>query len=309
MSVVKVIRPDTGFAQIPNEFAEDLRLSEAAVAVGLFLASRWNDYRFRPEDIRKTFSKRPGKTRGRDWWRRVSNELESAGYMRLTVSHGTNGRFVSEWSFCVIGFPEDDPDGGSAAAGSADSGEPAVGSADSGTPDTYTQQGFSQEGFTQHETTTTRAMVSGGASEKSSWKTEELMLDRYIAAHRDDLAELLGNLPLGHAQDIADELAGAMHKASLGERPPIGSVYRWVKSMVKRLGKGDFKLELGKAIRATRAEQLAEASRLSKERESASRNTELSRACIRQGLDAIAKGKRNLHSKRVVQRGKDVGSL
>jgi len=38
MAVIKVIAPDPGYAQIPNAFCFDKRLSEHATAVGLFLA-------------------------------------------------------------------------------------------------------------------------------------------------------------------------------------------------------------------------------------------------------------------------------
>lgn len=107
MSANKVLRPDSGFAPIPNSFAEDPRLSESAVAVGLYLASRGDGFRIRPVDIQAQFSKRPGKPKGREWWARVADELKAANYMALSRTHSADGKFESDWIFCVQGLPLD----------------------------------------------------------------------------------------------------------------------------------------------------------------------------------------------------------
>lgn len=254
MGVVKVIRPDTGFAQIPNRFAEDYRLSEDAVAVGLYLASRWDGYRISPEQIRFEFSKRPGKTRGRDWWKRVSGELNLAGYMRLSRTHGEGGRFVSNWIFCISGIADCEDRQRSAAADSADRGEPASGSPAGGTASTYTQEGFSQEGFTQQRTTTTHVATrrGSGKSAMSRIAGPDLLFDRYVLHHRELLTEMLHEIPIDTAQAIVDELAGAERKASMGQRSKVVSIRGWVSKMIELAARGKFVPDLGKLVHENR---------------------------------------------------------
>lgn len=127
MSVVKVNKLKPGWEPIPNSFACDLRLSEDAVAVGLWLSIKPEGWQVRPAVIQAEFSRRPGKIRGKEWWSRVSAELKIAGYLRLNACKDAKGQFSSSWDFCVsglstsfteVGFDDD----GSADHGSAGSG-------------------------------------------------------------------------------------------------------------------------------------------------------------------------------------------
>jgi hypothetical protein len=127
MSITKVQKLVAGWEPIPNAFANDLRLSSDAVAVGLWLAIKPAGWQVRPVAIQAEFSRRPGKLRGRDWWARVSGELKDAGYLKLKRSKDAKGQFATNWDFCVFGLSEsgadmDTADDGSATHGSHDSG-------------------------------------------------------------------------------------------------------------------------------------------------------------------------------------------
>jgi len=126
MSVIKVNKLKPGWEPIPNAFASDLRLSEDAVAVGLWLAIKPNGWRVIPSVIQSEFSKRPGKKRGKDWWARVSAELRTAGYLQLNSGRDSNGNFFSSWDFCASGLSA------STEVGSADDGSAAHGLPDTG---------------------------------------------------------------------------------------------------------------------------------------------------------------------------------
>lgn len=122
MTIIRVNKLIPGWEAIPNNFANDLRLSADAVAVGLWLATKPAGWQVRPVVIQDEFSRRPGKVRGRDWWARVSSELKSAGYMRLTRIKDAKGQFASRWDFCVFGLDAYDTNVGLADDGSAVSG-------------------------------------------------------------------------------------------------------------------------------------------------------------------------------------------
>lgn len=250
MSVIKVVRPETGYAQIPNLFAEDPRLSEAAVAVGLFLATRWHGYQIRPVEIQSKFSERPGKPRGREWWARVSNELKSANYMWLNRIHGEDGKFASDWIFCILGLPDE-----YAARGSADAGSAHIGSANTGSTAARSDSTYTQEGLTQEETTTTttRAQRGGGGGSTDF----SLIFERSTERHRGLLASLLRGTPLepDAIQNILDELVGVLDAASQGRHPGIRNVRGWVTHMIQQSQAGTFILDFGRAIQIRREHQ------------------------------------------------------
>lgn len=129
MSIIRPVKPKPGWELIPNHFAEDTSLSEDAVAVGLWLATKPNGWEVRPAAIQAAFSRRPGKPRGREWWARISTELRNANYLRLSRIHGDGGKFSSVWDFNVFGFGDNVADSGSAVVGSAGIGSAVVGSA------------------------------------------------------------------------------------------------------------------------------------------------------------------------------------
>lgn len=129
MSIIRVEKLVPGWEAIPNNFANDLRLSEDAVAVGLWLATKPAGWQVRPAVIQSEFSRRPGKLRGRDWWGRVSGELKDAGYLKLNRTKDTKGQFSSSWDYCVFGLGESNSNAGSADDGSAAHGLPDTGSA------------------------------------------------------------------------------------------------------------------------------------------------------------------------------------
>ncbi len=274
MSVIKVVRPETGFAQIPNSFAEDPRLSEAAIAVGLFLATRWDGYKIRPVEIQAKFSERPGKPRGREWWARVANELKSANYMWLNRIHGENGKFASDWIFCILGLPNEFPRGGSADVGSA-----SIGSAHVGSTASRTDSKYLQEGVTQQKTTTTttstwlqssiplstaaryptppQARGSGGDSgEKRTINLERLFVESSLSDLAPALLQIIqksGVLDLQLSQDLFDELAGAIEAARRGERKQIARPQEWFRRLLAESREGKFDRTYCKVVQRRRA--------------------------------------------------------
>lgn len=272
MSVIKVIRPDTGFAQIPNKFAEDSRLSEHATSVGLFLGTRWDGYKIRPSEIQAKFSERPGKPRGREWWARVANELKAANYMWLSRTHGEDGKFVSDWIFCILGLPDGYPKSGSADSGSANTGTAHAGRAASRTNSEYLQEGVSQQETT---TTTTRGLQSlvpastvanqrtppqarGGSDsiERPVIVLEELSVESSLGDLAPDLIQILQKshvFDLQLSQDLFDELSGAIEAARRGERKQIARPQEWFRRLLAENREGKFDRKYCKVIQRRRA--------------------------------------------------------
>ncbi|NMV37022.1 hypothetical protein [Ralstonia insidiosa] len=104
---------------------------------------------------------------------------------------------------------------------------------------------------TNAETTTTTALHNdiGGPPLVS-----HLIFDRTVSQHRKLLTALLARLPVEAAQDIADELAGALEEVSRGKRIAISSIRGWVLDLVQRWQAGSFQLDSGKTVQARRAE-------------------------------------------------------
>jgi hypothetical protein len=248
MSVIKVIRPDTGFAQIPNKFAEDPRLSEAAVAVALFLATRWDGYKIRPAEIQAKFSERPGKPRGREWWARVANELKSANYMWLNRIHGEDGKFVSDWIFCILGLPESPSRSGTADVGSAGIGCASPGIAAAGEGSECIQQGVVQKEKTTTTTTTTSQRVDrlprakSVAAHPNSSSSSGLAFETSIQNMKEQLLQIISSSSVTPllAQQLLDELAGVIEASKRGERTPLGAPIGWFRQLVKKAVAGEF---------------------------------------------------------------------
>jgi hypothetical protein len=248
MSVIKVRTPDTGFAQIPNKFAEDERLSTCATAVGLLLATFRDGTPIRPKDIQAIFSKRPGKPRGREWWARVASELKSAGYMWLNRTHAGNGQFVSDWIFCISGLSDLPTGGGTANVGSAGTGSSSTGLAVRGDGSKCLQQGVVQQVKT---TTTTTASPKASFLQhrkatalqaNSSRSGSDLVFEESIDGMSDQLLAVISSSSLDPelAQQLLDELAGVLEAGKRGERTPIGAPIGWFRQLVKKALAGEF---------------------------------------------------------------------
>lgn len=84
--------------------------------------------------------------------------------------------------------------------------------------------------------------------------TSRLIFDRTVSQHRELLTALLADLPVEAAQNIADELAGALEEVSHGKREAISNVRGWVIELVQRWRANSFQLDSGKTVQARRAE-------------------------------------------------------
>jgi hypothetical protein len=247
MSVIKVRTPDTGFAQIPNKFAEDERLSTCATAVGLLLATFRDGTPIRPKDIQAIFSKRPGKPRGREWWARVASELKSAGYMWLNRTHAGNGQFVSDWIFCISGLSDLPTGSGTASVGSAGTGSASTGVAVGGDNSKCLQQGVVQQVKTTTTTTASPKLVrpphpKAAPPQNSSRSGSDLVFEESIDGMSDQLLAILStsSLDLQLAQQLIDELAGVLEAGKRGERTPIGAPIGWFRQLVRKALAGEF---------------------------------------------------------------------
>jgi len=262
MSIIRNIKPKSGWELIPNRFAEDLALSEDAVAVGLWLACKPSNWEVRPAFIQSEFSKRPGKPRGREWWSRVSGELKSSGYLRLYRMKDSDGKFSSLWDFCVQGLEDDFAMGGSADTGSADTGLPNSGPATGGSHYQSKQHSNNQYSDNQDSTTTTTTNIAPQA--RSSSKNENFDNLKIEPVLTKLLPELLKVIEKEHideietAQDFLDELAGSIEAAQRGEREKIGSPPGWLRRVIARYRRGEFDRNYCETIQARRARKSQE---------------------------------------------------
>lgn len=92
----------------------------------------------------------------------------------------------------------------------------------------------------------------GGSGGEDAGGCMSLILERAVRPHHDLLNTLLASCPAEVAQEIVDELAGALEAASTGKRQPIKSVRGWVKAVVQQHRIGQFSPDLGLAIVARR---------------------------------------------------------
>jgi len=92
----------------------------------------------------------------------------------------------------------------------------------------------------------------GGSGGEDAVGCVSLILERTVRPHQDVLNTLLAGVPAEVAQEIVDELAGALEAASTGKRQPIKSVRGWVKAVVQQHRIGQFSPDLGLAIVARR---------------------------------------------------------
>lgn len=79
-----------------------------------------------------------------------------------------------------------------------------------------------------------------------------LIFERSVWPHKGLLNTLLVGVPADVAQQIVDELAGALEGVSTGKRQPIKSVRGWVKAIVQQHHIGQFSPDLGRAVAARR---------------------------------------------------------
>lgn len=273
MSVIKVRKLDPGYAQIPNSFARDERLSEAALAVGLFLQTCPDGTKICPTDIQELFSQRPGKPRGREWWARVAGELKSARYLWLSRTHRNDGKFSSDWIFCITGIPDEYFDGGSAAVGSPASGSDAGGTTASGSDSTYIKEEVVDKKTTT--TTTARKQEALRDSEKNRGGSEfiegqmqgvlgSLIFEKNISALRDDLLKILKQAesvdPISF-QDLLDELSGALEAGARGERQAVVVPLKWFRRLIEKAAQGEFDRTFCKATQRRRMDRIAAAER------------------------------------------------
>ncbi|WP_155634269.1 hypothetical protein [Burkholderia cepacia] len=91
-----------------------------------------------------------------------------------------------------------------------------------------------------------------------------LILERSVRPHHSLLNTLLAGVPVDVAQQIVDELAGALEAVAAGKRQPIKSVSGWVKAVVRQHRIGQFSPDLGRSI-ATRRGRTSVAGNLSNE--------------------------------------------
>src|SRR3989339_719425 len=85
MSIVRIQKPEKGWEIIPNEFVNDFRLSVDAVAVGIWLACKPQNWQVRPSAIQTEFSGRPGKPRGGGWGTRAATARGGGVFDNLII--------------------------------------------------------------------------------------------------------------------------------------------------------------------------------------------------------------------------------
>lgn len=149
-----------------------------------------------------------------------------------------------------------------------------------GSTDTDKQEGLSPsitettaETSSTTTATRTRAPLAHAITEDSSGvggsggedaECMNLILERSVRPHHGLLNTLLAGVPVDVAQQIVDELAGALEAVAAGKRQPIKSVRGWVKAVVRQHRIGQFSPDLGRAI-VTRRRRTSIAGNISSE--------------------------------------------
>lgn len=226
MSIVRIQKPERGWEIIPNEFVNDFRLSVDAVAVGLWLACKPNNWQVRPAAIQTEFSRRPGKPRGDEWWTRVSKELRGAGYLRLVNTRNT-GRFTTTWEFCVFGLESNEvTDPGSAGVGSSAPGQPPH-------PNQHGKQPILKL-KTPPLPAPTSAVGSASATAGGGGVFDSLIIEPSITQYLPQLKVVLrraGITDTVYAQELFDELAGRIDVGNRGEQPKVSNPVLWLQKV------------------------------------------------------------------------------
>lgn len=232
MSIVRIQKPEKGWEIIPNEFVNDFRLSVDAVAVGLWLACKPQNWQVRPSAIQTEFSHRPGKPRGEEWWTRVAKELRGAGYLRLINTRNT-GRFATTWEFCVFGLETNEV----TAPGSAGVGSPAPGQ-----PPHSNQ--YEKQPILKLKTPPlpahTSATVCEPATARGGGVFDNLIIEPSITRYLPQLKVILQHAGIAdtvYAQELFDELAGRIDAGNRGEQPKVSNPVLWL----KKVAGGEFK--------------------------------------------------------------------
>lgn len=86
--------------------------------------------------------------------------------------------------------------------------------------------------------------------EKQLLDPELLSWPRSLVRYRDELIQMLGGIDLASAQQLIDELAGALAAGTIKSSP-----VRWFSSIVKIFEKGDFKPTLGLEVERRRQDR------------------------------------------------------
>ncbi|CDW96341.1 hypothetical protein THICB2_780011 [Thiomonas sp. CB2] len=95
--VLRVSAPPGAWGSVPLALIEDVRLDLAARAVAIWLATRPAGWQISVAHLLSALHL------GRDRWRRIAGELQSAGYLaRSPTPSGPGGRWVWEIVFCAI---------------------------------------------------------------------------------------------------------------------------------------------------------------------------------------------------------------
>ena len=95
--VIRVTQQPGAWGAVPHAILEDSRLGLDARAVAAWLATRPDGWQILPSYLQKTLGV------GRDKWRRIATELESAGYLKRNLSpSGPRNQWVWKIEFFAV---------------------------------------------------------------------------------------------------------------------------------------------------------------------------------------------------------------
>jgi hypothetical protein len=265
------VQHESRWGSVPEALLEDVNLKLDSRAVAAWLAIKPTGWQISVITLRQRLALKGKRMLGKEKWQRIARELESAGYLFRKVVHGDAGQWVWYITFnpiasvpTVAGFPgSGDAVSGRAAHGLPDDGKCGdKGKPSSGIPKP-TQANQSDNIIDSTTTTTLGPNLScrRNLDDRCVADLMKLSFEPAIQNLEPQLSKILfgkGVSDPSLAQDLIDELAGAIELGNRGERPKIGSPTAWLRKLILQNAKGEFDRVLCLVVQARRVRQKRE---------------------------------------------------
>ena len=267
MSIVKLKRVEEAFEILPRATLQDNRLSLDALGALVRLASLPGNWEWQVWHLEKKVLKV-----GRDYRRRIFNELEAAGYLKREKNNNGNGRWEHTYNLQLLSAGAASTSDALSVAGESTAGSPTAG------------QGVDKENSRELENTelentqpppaaAQQVVVSGGS---------HLIFDKAIDQNlHQQLSALLQNVEPKLAQQMLDVVAGMGNKALY----PI----KLIKSFIAN--QADFDLTPGLSISRKRENERLAAEKRKMENEEKKKPYKNISVGKMSAADALKKGK------------------
>jgi hypothetical protein len=246
---------------VPEALLEDTRLDLDSRAVAAWLSIKPKKWQINVDVLRKRVAYGTQDMLGKDRWQKIAGQLEAAGYLIRRKINGTDGRWLWFITFnpvpstlTEVGFP----DPGKTITGQTDAGE-------SGNKDIPKQK------LTTLRNNTTLAQTQAKEEQIKSdqlptdesgnlTKSSPLIFDRHIVQFERILVTILRSKKIDLnsrlAQNLLDELAGAVRAGLSGDRYKINEPSRWFQAVVNSVSDDNFEGIYFEKVQNRRAQEI-----------------------------------------------------